>query len=465
MSTKCIHRVAVAMMAVFSITPFAVAQTGRDVQVFARTGPPPVLGQRLALVVGIDDYATLPILEYAQADADAVGDVLKTIGFDVLRMRVDGRDGAAKPTTAASIRGQAQKMAELVQSPDCTLLFYFSGHGFEDDQHHTYLCPHDTDAANLVSSALDLEEVHRIMLDSKAARRLLIVDMCRNEPGKSAADRTLTLERFQKTQGSAFLFSTAPGSKSHEPWPGMRDQHDQEVKNGLFTHFLLRGLSGTADGVNEGERDGFLTFREVAYFVSNGLTGLSAANTRVSQMPYLRWDGTAEDVLLRVLPETAPAAAGAGGTPAVDASAPQATPAAAEAEMPALDAKRVTVRIWHTVGSGSGRKLLKDVKDRMLSMGFAQVDVFDLNPRGMANKERMQRFVGNTCVMDLKPEGQHMCVYPKGAAKLAALLSETFPMTNFRVEERPEDSKQRVAEGTAADVVIDLVGLPRRAGK
>jgi sulfatase modifying factor 1 len=288
------------------LTPVSLpAQDGKDVGVFRRESAP-ALGRRLAVVVGIDEYESLRKLDCAQRDAEDVARELEAIGFTVKQMRVDGRGDAPRPLSPTAILAQIDKMCRLAQGGG-TVLFYFSGHGFENAKGQTFLCPFGTDPAQLEGTGLDLEEVQKRLIASGVPQRLLVVDMCRNELGKSATEAPIRLERFQKAQGTGLLFSTAPGSRSYEPLPGMKDDAGVVIQNGLFTHYLLRGLRGEADRGAQAKPDGFVTFREVAYFVADGLAAMSMRHSQCEQVPYLRWDGTADDVLLRVLP--APVAA------------------------------------------------------------------------------------------------------------------------------------------------------------
>jgi len=313
--------------AAWLLTAAAPAQDGRDIGVFRREALPP-LGRRLAVVVGIDEYESLRRLDYAQRDADDVGRELEAIGFTVLRMRIDGRDEAPRPLSPTAILAQIDKMCRVAQGSG-TVLFYFSGHGFENPKGQTFVCPFGADPKQLELTALDLEDVQKRLIASGVPQRLLVVDMCRNEPGKSATETPIRLERFQKAQGTGLLFSTAPGSRSYEPSAGMKDETGAVIQNGLFTHYLLRGLRGEADRGGQARNDGLLTFREVAYFVADGLAGMSLRNSQCEQVPYLRWDGTAEDVLLRVLPQpvvAAPAQPAPGAVPVAQPTAPPVVP-------------------------------------------------------------------------------------------------------------------------------------------
>ena len=54
---------------------------------------PALAEKRVALVMGNDHYANLPILQKAVNDAEAVGNALARLGFDVIRGRDLGRQG------------------------------------------------------------------------------------------------------------------------------------------------------------------------------------------------------------------------------------------------------------------------------------------------------------------------------------------------------------------------------------
>lgn len=336
-----------AFVAAATLAVPGFAQNGRDVGVFRRgEASPASAARKLAVVVGIDDYENLPDLTCAERDAGDMAAELETLGFVVARMRMAGPAGEPKPYTGGAILNQVEKMCKLAE-PDGVLLFYFSGHGFEGPDGHNYLCPYGADRTRLSVTGLDLDEVQKRLVNSGVKQRLLVVDMCRNEAGKSGAgeERAFTLRQFEKAQGTGLLFSTAPGSKSFEPVSGMRDDAGGEIKNGLFTHYLLRGLRGEADRGRRAVRDGLVSFREVAYFVSDGLALLAMRRSDLEQTPYLKWDGTAEDVLLRVLPEpvVTPVAEAPPERPAV---VPTPTPTPAK---PAADVGGRDVSAWGEV--------------------------------------------------------------------------------------------------------------------
>jgi sulfatase modifying factor 1 len=265
---------------------------GKDVQVVRRGAEPaPRLGARIALVVGIDRYEHLPELGYAEKDAKDVEQALAAVDFTVTSMR---RDTRLSPARAESILAEISALCTAADPQD-TLLVFLSGHGFSEPGGAPFFCAQFTDPANLAVTGLSLQEVKRRLEASKAGQKMLVVDACRNVPSRSAADRGLELPDF-RADSLAILFSTAPGSRSWEPRGRELDRLQRPIENGIFTHYLLRGLAGEADGVFAESRDGWLTFRELAYYVGKEVK----SQTRLQQKPYLDWVGEAGgDILMR----------------------------------------------------------------------------------------------------------------------------------------------------------------------
>jgi uncharacterized caspase-like protein len=101
--------------------------------------------KRVALVVGNDKYASLPMLRNAANDAQAVGDTLRRVGFEVIRGRDLGR------------QAMIDKLAELTSrlDPGDTALFFYAGHGVAIGGVN-YLVPIDAPAAGSGAPRLDL---------------------------------------------------------------------------------------------------------------------------------------------------------------------------------------------------------------------------------------------------------------------------------------------------------------------
>lgn len=271
------------------------AQDRADTAMFDRAAPPPQ-GKRLALVVGIDQYERLgpqASLTYAERDALAVHERLTQMGFQSTLLRMQG--GGTKPTTPAAIVGKLDAMCRAAES-NGSILFYFSGQGFEGADGKTYLCTSQSDPQRAAITALELATVRKRLAGSRCKQAMLVVDMCR-DTHEPIGGRPMQLRDFQKATDVQVLFSAKAGSRSREPGFLTVDEPGRPVEHGVFTHYLLRGLAGAADqGVRS---DGFVTFRELAYYVESGLEAYSERHCETFMAPYLLWTGGgSRDVLL-----------------------------------------------------------------------------------------------------------------------------------------------------------------------
>ncbi len=177
-----------------------------------------------AVVIGVDTYPSpFQSLKYAADDAKAVAQVLQDAGVNVTLMTPDS---LIQPTKANVIE-QLQRHAQL-EAVDL-LTVYLSGHG-EDVDGTGYFLPMDiTDP--LMDSGLSLEDLFAILNGANAKHRFVIVDACRLAP---KAHFVAALSRYSEESNIIF---TACDSNQWAP-------EVPRLKHGLFTYFLLKGLSG-----------------------------------------------------------------------------------------------------------------------------------------------------------------------------------------------------------------------------
>ena len=89
--------------------------------------------ERVALVIGNNAYASAPLYK-ARSDAKAIGDVLTTIGFDVVRSYDANRTAM---DNALSQFGQKARNAKIA-------VVYYAGHAIQVDGKN-YLVPANTE--------------------------------------------------------------------------------------------------------------------------------------------------------------------------------------------------------------------------------------------------------------------------------------------------------------------------------
>jgi uncharacterized caspase-like protein len=130
--------------------------------------------KRVALVIGISKYQQVPRLANPTRDAEAVTQLLKKTGFDVVDSQRD--------LSISELRRAIREFSEVSRDADISVMFY-AGHGIEVDGMN-YLVPAD---AKLLSDfdvddeAVSLDRVLRA-LDSAKRLKLVILDACRDNP-------------------------------------------------------------------------------------------------------------------------------------------------------------------------------------------------------------------------------------------------------------------------------------------
>ncbi len=180
----------------------------------------------------------------------------------------------------------------MIESPnlgrDDAVLITLHGHGVQFEFEETvtrngkdeikktprfYFCPADAAVAGVTKAnditerhhLLPLDELYRKLEGCSAATRLLIVDACRNDPTKPRGIRELasvTRPVIPPPPGGIAAFFSCKATQ--------RALEDKDLQQGVFTHFLIQGLSGRADQPLEGEpADGIVTLSELTSYVSN----------------------------------------------------------------------------------------------------------------------------------------------------------------------------------------------------
>jgi uncharacterized protein len=159
----------------------AVKEIGAAVGVTAGiTDAVPVLaGRRIALVVGISAYMNVAPLRNPAADARAVADAFRRLGFAEVIERED--------LTRADLEKALKDFGDKVTDSDWAVIYY-AGHGVEMNGEN-YLVPVDAklDRADHVED--ETVSLRRVLSKTEAAHklRMVILDACRSNPFRMAS--------------------------------------------------------------------------------------------------------------------------------------------------------------------------------------------------------------------------------------------------------------------------------------
>jgi len=151
--------------------------------------------KRLALVVGVSEYASVPDLENTVHDGALVAETLRSLQFDVIeKYNLGLREFKA-------LLAQFEFEAETAD----VALVYFAGHGVEVGGQN-FLIPTDSTAtsrADVAKSSISLNEILSAV-DKARQLRIVILDSCRNDPFAQAENvEIVTLKQSVPLSGLA----------------------------------------------------------------------------------------------------------------------------------------------------------------------------------------------------------------------------------------------------------------------
>lgn len=249
---------------------------------------------RWALVVGVSRYQHDALnLKFAAKDAQELVKILRSGqcgSFADIRVLID-----ADATTAGVTRALRSFFAQAAAND--LVLLYFSCHGGPDPKRPKsdvmYLLTHDADPGDIAGTALRMDEINRSLQDYvEAGRRLIFLDTCHSgfagavgaKAGEGHAGPMIDfLQQHLSAEGIGWLTSAEGGEVSFEDkrWGG---------GHGVFTHYLLEGLRGAADGFPDKPKDGVVSIDELFEFVRAKVRDDAAV--RQAQNPFISISGT-----------------------------------------------------------------------------------------------------------------------------------------------------------------------------
>ncbi len=233
----------------------------------------------VAILVGIGTYPSysgLGELHYPTDDVDILESTLKSQRYDVLPLKnAEGTKGA--------VINAIRQAGKAFLGENFTIVFFFSGHGFAVNGEN-YLATFEAGRANLASSGLKVKDVETELIKTRAARRVMWIDACRDESAKGVGE-SRSFANLQAAAGTRMLLSTKAGEVSYE---------DDALKQGVFSYYLEKGLKGEAAGT-----DGLVTFQDLASYVTLQVRSRSLQTGHV-QVPYEAGEASGDFLLARI---------------------------------------------------------------------------------------------------------------------------------------------------------------------
>ncbi len=254
--------------------------------------------ERFAIIVGNNIGARDDAnLLYAEDDAKKVYRVLRSMGGfrpeNMLLLQAEDAD---------TVRDALIAMNERIRRhtgpgrPDTILFTYYSGHA-------------DGRALHLGDTELALTQVEQLVQGSPATFRVLVVDACRSgaftrakgtavasgglqrKGGRPAPPVAITMNRPLGGEGMVVLTASTADEDAQE---------SDDIRGSFFTHYLVSGLMGAADG----NGDGHIVLEEAYRYAYQHTLRASSKTLAGTQHPTFRYDlsGRGHIVLTEVMP-------------------------------------------------------------------------------------------------------------------------------------------------------------------
>jgi len=242
----------------------------------------PKVRERWAVVVGISRYAhsgsRFANLQYAAADAALFREFLagpESGGFarDHVLCLLDEK---------ATLQNLKRALFEFLAQAhkDDLVVIFFSGHGLPEPRSaQLFLLCHDSDPEHLASTAFPMYDVQTALSRFiKAERVLVYADACHagglsgdgNAKGSSYNPVHQYFQQLAQARGRLIFTASQKGELSFE-------SEKYGGGHGAFTHFLVKGLRGGADG----DSNRLITAEEIGKYVCQHV----ATSTRDRQHP------------------------------------------------------------------------------------------------------------------------------------------------------------------------------------
>jgi len=231
----------------------------------------------IAVVIGVERYASLPTARFAAGDAQLFGRyAAAALGVSDDRNHLYIRtDADATGNEFRKLFGDDGWLARRVK-PTTDLYVYFSGHGAPDVKTRApYLLPTDADASYPRETGYALAQLYQQLARLDVRTVTVFLDACFTGTTRSsgtlfggARPIVISVEHPALLRDNFAVIAASGGDQMASDYPAKR--------HGLFTYFALLGLRGAADA--DGDR--VVTVAELERYLASVVPGAAASLDR-----------------------------------------------------------------------------------------------------------------------------------------------------------------------------------------
>jgi hypothetical protein len=216
----------------------------------------------VAIVIGIQNYKNLPQANYAINDAIRFKDhAIKFLGVKPENVKLLSDTNAQRADILLAVK---YWLPANVNPGKTDVYVYFSGHGLSQDQvKQQYLLPFDVNTDLLDETAINQKNLFKQISSAGGKSVIVFLDTCFsgvNRLGQTLVQNQRAVNMKRNIEGLPAGFSVLSASSNLQNAYG-----DENLQHGIFTFFLLNGISEAQNGSDTKP----LTLGKLAEFVTH----------------------------------------------------------------------------------------------------------------------------------------------------------------------------------------------------
>ncbi len=242
------------------------------------------LSDKWAIIIGISNYqhsgqTGLNNLIFADDDAKSFTRTLLKLGWTENHIKLITNEKATQRNIMIALESWLTKAG-----PNDQILLFWAGHGFPDpeDPEKVYFACYDTDI-NIPATGYRMDNVRRSLEEKKSKNVILLADTCHAGKLITRGDRGISIipniKKRKVPKGWVFMVGADTDRQAieHSKW-----------SNGAFTHSLIKGLSGKADGFQSaGAKDGIVSMGELKAYMNTAMPDETQKVLGVAKRPVI----------------------------------------------------------------------------------------------------------------------------------------------------------------------------------
>jgi hypothetical protein len=236
----------------------------------------------VAIIIGIEKYRRSPSADFASRDASLFVDYAqRALGVRPENIKLLADEKAESSEILLTLRSW---LPTRVNREKTDVFVFYSGHGLPSpDGESLLLLPYDVNRDLLDRTAISQKEVIDLIAKSNPRSATLFMDACysgqtRTGEALLASARPLVVSAKQGAVPKNFTVFSASA-------PDQISSSSPEVRHGIFSYFLMRGLEGEADQ----NRDGQISVAEMQAFLAEQVARQALSQNRI-QRPQVTGD-------------------------------------------------------------------------------------------------------------------------------------------------------------------------------